>query len=126
MTGAKRFRTQEMTDVVIVELTDSRLHDMLFITDLHDELLEFVETRHPQKLLVDFRVVSICSTAVINSLLRAKKRMLGWGGQLKLCEMQTGVRDAYRMLNLDGTVFEIHDDRGSALASFVAGSDPHT
>ena len=40
------------------------------------------------------------------------------GGELKLCGMSEPVRDAFGMLNLDGTVFEIHDRETDALAAF--------
>ena len=67
--------------------------------------MELLDQRRPARVLVDFDAVTHCSTAVINGLLRAKRRLLSYGGQLGLCHMRSTVREAYRVLNLDGTVF---------------------
>lgn len=96
-------------DVLVIELIDPKLFDTTIVTQLQDELLRLVETERPSKAIVDFGRVVHCSTAVINGLLRAKKRVISNGGQLMLCGMTEGIRDAYKMLNLDGTVFQIHD-----------------
>jgi anti-anti-sigma regulatory factor len=105
-------------DVLVVELIDPKLFDTTTVTQLQDELLLLVETERPFKAIVDFSRVVHCSTAVINGLLRAKKRVTAHGGQLKLCGMTAGIRDAYRMLNLDGTVFQIHDTFDNAVLAF--------
>lgn len=105
-------------DILVVELIDPKLFDTITVTQLQDELLLLVDTERPSKAVVDFVRVVHCSTAVINGLLRAKKRVLANGGQLKLCGMTAGIRDAYKMLNLDGTVFQIHDTLADAAIAF--------
>ncbi len=105
-------------DVLVVELIDPKLFDTTTVTQLQDELLLVMDTERPSKAVVDFGRVVHCSTAVINGLLRAKKRVLANGGQLKLCGMTAGIRDAYKMLNLDGTVFQIHDTLAKAVLAF--------
>ncbi|MFV1968295.1 MAG: STAS domain-containing protein [Pirellulaceae bacterium] len=112
----RRFHLAEDRGVTIVHLVDPRIFDTLVVSDLEDELLDMVELQAPQKLLIDFEDVTQCSTSVINGLLRAKKRLLGRGGQLGLCGMTASIRSAYRMLNLDGTVFKIFDTREQAVA----------
>lgn len=105
-------------DILVVHLIDPKLFDTTTVTALQDELLRVVATERPSKAIVDFSRVVHCSTAVINGLLRAKKRILTSGGQLKLCGMTDAIRDAYRMLNLDGTVFQIHDTLDDAIGAF--------
>jgi anti-anti-sigma factor len=111
----RRFDVALSGDVTIVRLKDPRLSELLEITELHDELIDFIEQQEPRHLLVDFATVTACSTAVINALLRAKKRLLNHGGRFALCSMHEKVREAYRVLNLDGTVFEIYDSLPEAL-----------
>ncbi len=77
-----------------------------------------VDTERPAKVVVDFGRVVHCSTAVINGLLRAKRCVVANRGQLSLCGMTTEIRDAYDMLNLDGTVFQIHDTLDDAVTAF--------
>ena len=105
-------------DVLVIELIDPKLFDTTIVTQLQDELLRLVETERPSKAIVDFSRVVHCSTAVINGLLRAKKRILADGGQMRLSGMTAGIRDAYKMLNLDGTVFQIHHTLEDAVSAF--------
>ena len=105
-------------DVLVIELIDPKLFDTATVTQLQDELLLLVDTERPEKAIVDFGRGVHCSTAVINGLLRARKRLTANGGQLRLCGMTSGIRDAYKMLNLDGTVFQIHDTLEQAALAF--------
>lgn len=109
---------RRVDDVLVIELLDPKLFDTTIVTQLQDELVRLVDTEQPQKTIVDFGRVVHCSTAVINGLLRTKKRVVARGGQLRLSSMTEGIRDAYKMLNLDGTVFQIHESLDAALSSF--------
>jgi anti-anti-sigma regulatory factor len=77
-----------------------------------------VEGNSPTQLLVDFSQVEYCSTAIISALLRARKTIVAEGGQVRFWGMRENVREAFRMLNLDGSIFDIHETSGSALAAF--------
>lgn len=118
MAGCEHFKVQQEGDVTIVQLLDPRLFDTLMVSELQDELVEYLDNERPMKVVVDFDSVTHCSTAVINGLLRAKKHLLQWGGQLKLCSMEDTIREAYRLLNLDGTVFHICDSKPDAISAF--------
>jgi anti-anti-sigma regulatory factor len=111
----RRFDVVEEQDVTIVQLVDPKIFDTLVVSDLEDELLNLVELQAPAKVVVDFQRVTHCSTSVINGLLRAKKRLLSRNGRFGLCGMTDSIRDAYRMLNLDGTVFRIFESRDRAI-----------
>lgn len=118
MEDKKHFQVERRNSAVVLHLKDPNLFDTLLINGLHDELLEFIELEKPQKLLVDFKRVTYSSTAVINALLRAKKRVGAEGGQLKLSSMAEPIREQFRILNLDGTVFDIYPSSEAALATF--------
>jgi len=118
MSDYKRFDVQNEGDVLILNMADPRLFETLLVNELEDELLSIIDQRQPMKVVVNFERVTHCSTSVINGLLRVKKRLTRTGGSLKLCGMRDTVREAYRILNLDGTVFQIYDDLSPALKSF--------
>jgi anti-anti-sigma regulatory factor len=118
MSHYRHFRVEPKGYVTVLELLDPRLADALVVTELQDELLDLIESQNPTHLLIDFRNVAQCSTAVINGLLRSKKRLLADGGELKLCGMRPLIREAYQMLNLDGTVFQIYDTVDDALDAY--------
>jgi anti-anti-sigma regulatory factor len=117
MTNQNRFQVDAQGNVTIL-----RIHGAsLFAPDadeLCQQLIEFVSTRQPPRVIVDFSEVTRCSTAVINALLLVKKQLLSADGEVKLCNVSDGIRHVYRMLNLDGTVFEIHDSLSKALEAF--------
>ena len=102
-------------DVSVVQVLTPKLSDSLTVSEFQDELLEMIDADRPQRVVISFNGVQHCSTAVINGLLRAKKRLVTEGGSLRLCAMTEVIRDAYRMLHLDGTVFDIDDTLEDAL-----------
>jgi anti-anti-sigma regulatory factor len=114
----EHFKTRQEGGVAVLQLLDPRLFDTLMVSELQDELVAYLEKEKPAKVLVDFDSVTHCSTAVINGLLRAKKRLMEWGGELKFCNMDDTIREAYRLLNLDGTVFHIYDSKSDAMSDF--------
>lgn len=118
MSKHKHFEVQRAGDVCVVHLIDPKLFDTLIVTELQDDLMELIDTEQPGKLVVNFASVTHCSTAVINSLLRAKKKLLSMDGTLKLSGMSSSIREAYKMLNLDGTVFQIYDKPSDAIEAF--------
>ncbi len=119
MVPIKRFDVEMDGDVTVVRLNDPRLFEMILITELHDELLQYIEHHQPQKLLVDFAMVTQCSSAVINSMLMARKRLLNRGAVMRLCSMHKPVREAFRVLRLDGTLFEIYDSLPAGIEAFA-------
>lgn len=104
--------------VTIATLTNFELLDRLMTNELQDELVAFVEAEKPNLLVINFAQVKRCSTETINAILRCRKRSLENGGQLKLCGMSKEIRDVYRMLRLEGTVFEIYDTVTDAWSAF--------
>ena len=111
---------RHMQNALIIQLIDPKLFDTNTVTELQDEMLRAIDEEKPQNAIVDFSYVVHCSTAVINGLLRAKRRILANDGKLVLCGMTEGIRDAYKMLNLDGTVFSIYDTLQDALDALDA------
>ncbi len=114
----RHFTVEPRANVIVVQLIDPKLADSLMVTELQDELLNMIEMENPTNVVISFHGVTHCSTAVINGLLRAKKRLMADGGQIKLSGMNQMIREAYRMLNLDGTVFMIYDTLEEALDAF--------
>jgi len=107
--------------VTELRLVDPVRFDVADYAELRDEVGRFVEQYRPPELLVDFSRVPFCSTAIMDALLTARKRMETYGGQLRLCGMNHMVRESFQRLNLD-TVFEIHTTAAAVAGSF--GAEP--
>ena len=100
---------------VLATVTCAVLLDSAVVEEFREELLDIISTESPQNVLVDFTPLTRSSTAVINTMLVAKKQLLAAGGDLLLCGLQESLRHNFRILNLDGTVFQIFDDPQAAM-----------
>jgi anti-anti-sigma regulatory factor len=119
MADYERFNVKQVDGVTVICPVDKELSDLVLQDELHQQLMSFLESEKPAKLLINFGVVEYCTTGIINSLLSVKKRVIANEGQFKMCELTQHVHDAFRALNLEGTVFEVLDSETDAIASFV-------
>ncbi len=117
MTDAKRIDLQQRKNVLVAILSDQTILSADVVRELTHELLAAIDQTTCQRVVVSFDQVSRCSTEVINLLLLAKKRLLADGRDIHLCAMSESIRHTYRLLNLDGTVFVIHDTLETACAN---------
>ena len=117
MSCYQHFDVQSDDGVVVLRLANTGSYDTVDYGDLQAELLRFAEHTRPRLLVVDFSNVAYCSTAVINALMQLRKRLAEHEGTLRLSGLASEVRDAFRHLRLDGTVFEIYDTADEAVAT---------
>ena len=118
MSQYKCFAVQQHVDVTVVHLLDQRMLDRLMINELRDELLNLVDTRRPEKLLINFGGVTHLSSEAIGALLSCWKHLAENGGVMRLAGMNENVREVFRITRLEGRVFDIYDTADKALARF--------
>ena len=118
MSEYKYIEPVQQGDVTVVTIANPQDMDRLVIYELGDELSAFAAGQRPEKLVVDFSRVTYCSSEVINGLLKTRKAVVAYGGEVRLCSLVEEVKRLFIMTNLDKTIFEIHDTTESALASF--------
>lgn len=126
MAAGLSFKFEWRKDVLIVVLRDQSYWAE---EDLSAELIEFVQSQRPSKLLLDFAdgLGGYHSTynfmygdAIFKEVLfRVWRAISAAGGTLKLCRMNTDTRQSFRISRLD-ELFDIHDTVESALAAFAA------
>ena len=118
MIAPRHFDVKRSGDVTELRLADPSLFDVRHYEELQDDVVGYVEHQRPGKLIVDFSDVGYCSTAVIAAMLIVKRNMESRGGRIKLCEMSDEVREAFRTLKLDGTIFDILSTKADAAEAF--------
>ena len=111
------FRIERKGDVTIVTPTVFDFIDQTTNFESKKELVQFAQNEKPDKVVIDFQNIQRSSTEFIGTLLSFKKQ-IGAGGKIKLCSLQPVQRDIFRVLNLDGTEFEILADVNEAVRSF--------
>ena len=67
--------------------------------------------------MINFGAVTHCPSEVITGLLRARKRLTPLEGDMKICGMKDQIREVFKMMNLDGTVFHIYGTAAEAVAA---------
>ena len=102
-------------EVAIIRLGNPQFFNTENYSDLQEEFRQFAEEVRPPLLVVDFRHVTYCSTALISGLLQTQKRLAEHGGKVKLSRLSPDTREAFRSLRLDQTVFNIYETTGAAL-----------
>ncbi len=113
----EHFRIEQQGDVTVVTPTVFDFLDQVTNFEAKRELIRFAQEKKPVKAVVDFHHVQRFSTEFIGTLLSFKRQM-GAGARISLCSMQPVHRDIFRVLNLDGTVFQIFDNVAHAVEAF--------
>ena len=114
------FVRRDRGDVVVLQILQRELSDLVLQDQLAVALTNFVETHRPRKLVLDLSDVDYCATGVINTFLRLRNLVVGQGGELKLCSLSKILRQAFRSLNLEDTVFSIHPSVAESVKAFNA------
>lgn len=111
----KYFAPEAMETALIARVSASHFVDRLVIYEFQEELINFVLAEHPQNLIVDFGRVQQISSETVNALIHARECILANEGTLFLCDLRPEIREVFQLLNLDGTLFQIHDSLSAAL-----------
>ncbi len=99
-------------NVLLVELAD----DPQFSDDL-TALLETLETRKDQDIVLNFQKVSFLNSSNIAKLLKLRKvQVLSHQRKLRLCAINTHVWGVFLVTGLD-KIFDVCDDVATGLAS---------
>ena len=112
----EHFEIHQHNGFTELHLADTTYYDLQRYSQLHKELLEFVDRDKPHQLVVNFDRIRYSSTALINGVLKTQERLSETGGKVRLYGMCDSVRDAFKMLGLDGTHFTISDTEAEAQA----------
>ena len=107
--------TQE--GVSVVEFTEADILDEIVISRLSEQLGALAARQDKPRLLLDFGRVRHMSSAALGMLITLHKRVRERNGQLRMCRIQPAIYEVFVITRLN-EIFQIHDDREAALASF--------
>ena len=106
------------SSVAVARLLHEKLIHLPLIMDLGNEILTYLDANRPMQLVVSFDGVNRFGTEAINMLLRIRGAATAYGGTVRLGGMTDGIREAFSILRLDGTIFDIFSTTDDAVASF--------
>ena len=118
MTAPSSHISVRQTDGVIrIDFVDRNILDELNIHQIGEELLKAVEAQFRPKVVLVFRNVGHMSSAAFGTMMKLNERIKARDGQLRLCEIQPRIAEAFAITKLN-RIFAIHADYAAAVASF--------
>lgn len=105
-------------NITVVELLNEEVLEEMTINNIAESLFSLVEENRGIKLLLSFAKVKHLSSSALGTLIRLNKRVEENQGELKLCELRKSLFEIFVITKLN-RLFEIYDDRQSALRSFA-------
>jgi anti-sigma B factor antagonist len=116
MEVGSKITTRSLDDVRVVDV-GGRITLSGGACELGDTLRD-IASKGGKKVLVNLAEVSYLDSSAIGELISGLTTITNQGGKLKLVGLSQRVMDLLRITK-SHTIFEIHDDEGSALRSFV-------
>ena len=121
MSTYKSFRVEMFHDVAIVTVQAADLWDRAEILHLQDELLDFIESEAPAKMILDMASVGRVSSEALNVLIRLRDQEIARNAQLRLCKHYHAVTEVLRITEL-ARLFDIYDSLPDAYRGFAEES----
>ena len=109
--------TQTNKDVLVVYFTDVNLTNAQRIAAVGEQLLEAMMRAEHGKLLLNFQVVRMMSSAMLGRLLALKKQCDKSKVDLKLSNVCDGIKEVFAVTGL-AKVFDLHETEADAMRAF--------
>jgi anti-anti-sigma factor len=114
----KHLQLKDVDGVAVVDFVQSGLmFEATLIHEIGEELQSLLVDHGRSRLLLDFTHVQYVSSAMLAKLARLARDVESAKGQLKITGLGPVLRDAFKIGHLE-PLFEIYDDRASALKAF--------
>ena len=104
--------------MVYVDFIDRNILDELNIHQIGEEMLKVIETEFRPKVVIVFKNVEHMSSAAFGTLMKVNERIKARDGQLRLCQIQPRIHEAFVMTKLN-RIFSISDTYETAIASLA-------
>lgn len=105
----------EGTNVLVIELREDNL-DASNVRDFRDAVQSLMGER--TRVVLDMASVKFVDSSGLGALISCLRQVNGRRGDFRLCEMSRTVRALFELMRMH-RVFNIHDTRADAVASFT-------
>lgn len=83
-----------------------------------EEIIDYIDEKHPPRLVMNFKNVNRISSEFINALLRIHDQVNASDGQLKFSHVNENVYAAFHLTKLTERVFKIYETTPQAIDDF--------
>jgi anti-anti-sigma factor len=113
----RHLRITASEGIPVIILTDVKFLDRETIQGAQEELLTYLETTKPTRLIINFQNVTAISSEFISTLLRCREYVKSVDGEFCLSNMNPVVRMAFKVTKIDGKLVHIFDTVALAAAA---------
>ena len=115
MAGSPRIGVREVEGVKVIRFLDRQLFDERTVREVAELVAAALPSDgSPIRAILDFSEVTLISSSLLSKLILLQRRVDASRGQLRLCELTSGVQSVFRTSNLD-RLFKIERDERAAL-----------
>ena len=101
-------------NTAIVAFKSASISDVDGITNVSNQIKEFIDKNQPNKLIFDFEGVKFFSSQVLGLLLDIRAKMETYKGEVAISAINPQLHRVFKITNLD-KVFKFFPDKESAL-----------
>ena len=112
MASASHISVRKTDNLIRIDFIDRNILDELNIHQIGEEMLKVIETEFRPKVVIVFKNVEHMSSAAFGTRIKARD------GQLRLCQIQPRIHEAFVMTKLN-RIFSISDTYETAIASLA-------
>lgn len=107
-------------NVLVVVLTDPLHAGRLLDEEFACALTRLARRRRPQRLLVDLANVRLCTSELVEGLLRLRRAVAAYGGCLRVCHVRERTAEVFRVLRLHESALNIDQSLSDSLRALDA------
>lgn len=100
--------------VAVITFSAASISDVEQISAISEHIDEFVEQKHPKKIVFDFGQVKFFSSQVLGILLNARTKVKSYEGKVVISGINPQLYRVFKITNLD-KIFKFFPDKDSAL-----------
>ncbi len=118
MDASNIVRAENVGNVVVVSFQRGRIREEREILKALEDLGKYIETHAGASVLLDLENVEYLSSAGLGNLVGLLKKSRRANGKFRLCCLQESILELFEVMRLTA-IFEIHETREEAVASFA-------
>jgi anti-anti-sigma factor len=106
----------ELPNAAVITFNQPNLGLSTIVEQVNSRIRDYVQTRRPKNIVIDFSSVSFFSSRTLGMLVDLWKRAQDDQGRLLICGIDPRLYRVFRITNLD-KLFDFVDDRQAALSA---------
>lgn len=114
-----RINVKYAENATIATFTSESILEEKDIQALRESIMSVIEQTEQINLILDFCNVRFLSSAVLGLLIRISKKIYERDGQLRLCNINSKIREVFKITRLT-KIFDIYKDTEDAVESLPA------